>query len=281
MTRPGRAPGNEGVPSSTSGKERVAPSAPGSGSVPPSRKERVPPSTSGSEGVSASISGREGIPPSGKAGTPSLPGVLISLMPLAFLFVSSAAFPQEPATPAVLERFFSDVQHLQADFTQLEYGADGAFEKESTGRLYLSRPGRFRLDYLEPEELIIWADGENLSMFDKELEQVTVYKQDERLRESAAALLAGDASVLENYEVNAAEFENGLQWFDLTGTDPEEGALRLALRGSVPAVLEYSDDLGSRVRLALSRLDLDSELDDGIFAPKIPPGVDIFEAVES
>ena len=278
MTRAGSTPANEGMPPFTPGKERVPPST--------FAKERVAPSAPGKEDVAPSNSRKEvvlpsrkaSVPPSRRAWTPSLTSALI---PFAILFVSSGAFPQEPATPAVLERFFSDVQHLQADFTQLEYGADGAFEKESTGRLYLSRPGRFRLDYLEPEELIIWADGENLSMFDKELEQVTVYKQDERLRDSAAALLAGDASVLESYEVKTAEFEDGLQWFDLTGADPDEGALRLALRGSVPAVLEYSDDLGSRVRLALSRLDLDSELDDGVFAPKVPPGVDIFEAVES
>ena len=188
---------------------------------------------------------------------------------------------QEAGANPLLTRFFYETRHLQADFTQLEYDGEGVFQRESTGRLYLSRPGRFRLDYLEPDELIIWADGENLSLFDKELEQVTVYKQTDQLRESAAALLAGDASLLENYDVIEAEFDDGLQWFDLTGADAEEGDLRLALRGSVPAVLEYADDLGSRVRMLLFSLDLDSELDDEVFAPTIPPGTDIFEAAES
>ncbi len=225
--------------------------------------------------------GREGVPPSTKARTPSLPGRTRKFwVSLALLALAPIASPQEPPdTP--LTRFFQTTQHLQADFTQLEYDGAGVFQKESTGRLYLSRPGRFRLDYLEPDELMIWADGENLSMFDKELEQVTVYKQAKQLRESAAALLAGEASVLQNYEVKEAESDDGLQWFDLTGADAEEGDLRLALRGSVPAVLEFADDLGSRVRMLLFRLDLDSELDDEVFAPTIPPGVDIFEAAES
>ena len=200
---------------------------------------------------------------------------------LALVLSAPFALAQEADGNSALMRFFYETQHLQADFTQLEYDGEGVFQRESTGRLYLARPGRFRLDYLEPDELMIWADGEHLSLFDKELEQVTVYKQTEQLRESAAALLAGDASVLANYEVKEAEFDDGLQWFDLTGMDAEEGDLRLALRGSVPAVLEYSDDLGSRVRMLLSRLDLDSELDDDVFAPTIPPGVDIFEAAES
>ncbi|MYI24103.1 MAG: hypothetical protein F4109_01530, partial [Gammaproteobacteria bacterium] len=207
------------------------------------------------------------------------PGARTTLIALAIFLQAPIAPIQEAQTP--LTRFFQTTQHLQADFTQLEYDGEGVFQKESTGRLYLSRPGRFRLDYLEPDELMIWADGENLSMFDKELEQVTVYKQAKQLRESAAALLAGDASVLQNYEVKEAEFDDGLQWFDLTGANAEEGDLRLALRGSVPAVLEFADDLGSRVRMLLFRLDLDSELDDDVFAPTIPPGVDIFEAAES
>jgi len=196
-------------------------------------------------------------------------------------FASSHAAPQAAAT-AVPHRFFRDVPHIPADFTQLEFDGDGVFRKERRGRLYLSRPGRFRLDYLPPDELLIWADGENLSMFDKELEQVTVYRQTGRLRASAAALLAGDASALENYRVSAAEFEDGLQWFDLVGADAEEeGSLRLALRESAPAVLEYSDDLGGRVQLRLRRLDFDSELDGKLFDPDIPPGVDIFEAADS
>ena len=203
---------------------------------------------------------------------------LAVLLPAAFALAQDAG---ETGGDGVLKRFFHDVKLLQADFTQLEYDGDGEFQRESTGRLYLSRPGRFRLDYLQPDELIIWADGENLSMFDKELEQVTVYKQTDQLKESAAALLAGDASVLENYDVIEAEFADGLQWFDLAGGDAEEGDLRLALRGSLPAVLEFADDLGSRVRMLLSGLDLDSELDEEVFAPTIPPGVDIFEAAES
>ena len=203
---------------------------------------------------------------------------LAVLLPAAFALAQDAG---ETGGDGVLKRFFHDIQHLQAEFTQLEYDGEGVFQRESTGHLYLSRPGRFRLDYLQPDELIIWADGEHLSMFDKELEQVTIYKQTDQLKESAAALLAGDASVLENYEVIEAEFADGLQWFDLTGADAEEGDLRLALRGSLPAVLEFADDLGSRVRMLLSRLDLDSELDEEVFAPTIPPGVDIFEAAES
>ena len=188
---------------------------------------------------------------------------------------------QEPNANAVLHRFFHEIQHLQADFLQLEFDFDGVFQRESTGRLYLSRPGRFRIDYLEPDEVMIWADGESLSMFDPELEQVTVWKQATRLKESAAALLAGDASVLENYRVNVAEFQDGLQWFDLATTTEEEGDLRLALRDKAPAIIEYSDELGSRVQMQLYRLDLNSKIEDKLFNPEIPPGVDIFEAVES
>ncbi|MCY4256209.1 MAG: outer-membrane lipoprotein carrier protein LolA [Gammaproteobacteria bacterium] len=208
----------------------------------------------------------------------------IALIALALFWLGPAASSREapPANAdAVLKRFFHEVRQLQADFTQLEFDGDGVFRKESIGRLYLSRPGRFRLDYLEPDELLIWANGETLSIFDKELEQVTVYRQAGQLRESAAALLAGDASALESYEVKAAEFEDGLQWFNLASADTEQGSLRLALRGSVPAALEYSDELGSRVRLLLSRLDGDSELDGKLFDPDIPAGVDIFEAAES
>jgi len=242
----------------------------------------------GIDGIKRIKRGKAGIQASPGAGEGALPSrafialIALSLLSLASLAPFASARQAPPADAgAVLKRFFHEVRQLKADFTQLEFDGDGVLRKESAGRLYLSRPGRFRLDYLQPDELLIWANGKTLSVFDKELEQVTVYRQTEQLKESAAALLAGEESVLENYEVSAAEFEDGLQWFNLASADAEQGSLRLALRGSVPAALEYSDELGSRVRLLLSRLDFDSELDGKLFDPDIPAGVDIFEAAES
>ncbi len=210
-------------------------------------------------------------------------GGLMLVLPAAFALAQNPPAQSAPpaADPSALQKFFEETQRLQADFTQLEFDADGMLRRESTGRLYLSRPGRFRLDYMEPDDIMIWADGENLSMFDRELEQVTVWKQAARLRESAAALLAGDASVLEQYRVSAGASEGGLQWFNLVAADGEEGSARLALRGRVPAVIEYSDELGSRVRMLLRDLDSSSLIDDALFNPEIPEGVDVFEAAES
>ncbi len=229
--------------------------------------------------------GREGVPPSRRAKRPSLRSFLRTiLIALALCLPASLTLAQEPKEAedtAVLQKFFTNIQNLSADFTQLELDADGLLRRESTGRLYLSRPGRFRLDYKEPDDVMLWADGERLWMYDRELEQVTVWQQSRQLKESAAALLAGDASVLENFDVETAEFEDGLQWFDLTGMDAQEGEMRLALRGSLPVVIEYADELGSTVRMFLRGLDLNGEMDDGLFAPEIPENVDIFEAAES
>ena len=196
---------------------------------------------------------------------------------------SAAPAPEAAPNHAALEQFFEQTRRLQADFTQLEYDADGVLRRESAGRLYLSRPGRFRLDYMQPDDIMIWADGENLSMFDRELEQVTVWRQSTQLTQSAAALLAGEASVLEQYRVSAGKAEDGLQWFDLAsaGADAGEVEVRLALRGSEPAIIEYSDELGSRVQMLLFRLDRSGSINDNLFNPEIPPGVDIFEAAES
>ncbi len=205
---------------------------------------------------------------------------------LALLLPASFAPAQEQgsetaAPRSALEAFFRETRQLQADFTQLEFDADGVLRRESAGRLYLFRPDRFRLDYMEPDEVMIWADGEHLSMFDRELEQVTVWKQATQLEGSAAALLAGDESVLEQYRVDMRKTEDGLQWFDLASARAGEGDVRLAFRGGIPAIVEYSDEFGSRVRMLLSRLDRTSSIDGALFRPAIPPGVDVFEAAES
>jgi outer membrane lipoprotein carrier protein len=60
-----------------------------------------------------------------------------------------------------LQRKYSSMQGLEADFVQAYYGADGRTIHES-GRLLLKRPGKARWEYASPERKLFVSDGRNV-----------------------------------------------------------------------------------------------------------------------
>lgn len=63
-----------------------------------------------------------------------------------------------------LQRKYSRMRGLEADFIQVYYGADGRVIRES-GHLLLKRPGKARWDYAAPEPKLFVSDGKNVFFF--------------------------------------------------------------------------------------------------------------------
>ena len=63
-----------------------------------------------------------------------------------------------------LQRKYSRLQSLEADFVQVYYGADGRTLREA-GHLLLKRPGRARWEYASPERKLFVSDGRNVFFY--------------------------------------------------------------------------------------------------------------------
>src|SRR5262245_47973750 len=63
-----------------------------------------------------------------------------------------------------LQRKYSRMQGLEADFLQIYYGTDGRVIRES-GHLLLKRPGKARWEYQSPERKLFISDGRNVFFY--------------------------------------------------------------------------------------------------------------------
>ena len=80
-----------------------------------------------------------------------------------------AAFADED----LLEDFFVKVRTLQADFHQVVLDEDLVPLQETSGQMWLARPGRFRWSYGQPVEQEVLADGLRLVQMLDQLDQIT------------------------------------------------------------------------------------------------------------
>ncbi|NND36106.1 MAG: hypothetical protein HKN81_03125, partial [Gammaproteobacteria bacterium] len=84
----------------------------------------------------------------------------------------------------ILRAYLDGLETITADFRQQIVDRDLEPIDDSSGRVILKKPGRFRWDYREPYERVISADGERVWLYEVDLEQVTIRRLDAGLGET-------------------------------------------------------------------------------------------------
>ena len=213
------------------------------------------------------------------------PYLLIAVLQLALAGLSpAAAATDDDAALARVQRYLDSIETLRAAFQQQLVDERGAVLEESTGTVYLHKPGRFRWDYLEPYEQVIIANGTRLWFYDKDLEQVTVSDFDPAAATTPAALLGGDAKLAEQFRVAAAPADAtlpaGYDWVTVAprADDSQYQAISLGFRGERLAAMHLADNFGQTTVIRFSDEAPGVTLDPALFEFTAPAGVDVIEA---
>jgi outer membrane lipoprotein carrier protein len=166
-----------------------------------------------------------------------------------------------------LEQFLESTQTMRAEFQQLLWNSEGQLVEKAEGIVFLKRPNRFIWSYELPFEQQVVADGENLWIYDVDLDQVTVSPLDETIAATPAMLLSGGQGVLDAFEVLNDFFIDGTHWIELQpkhrGSD--FSTIRLGFNSGKLLKLELVDGLNQLTEMEFSRLELNPELMDDLF----------------
>lgn len=183
----------------------------------------------------------------------------------------------DAAGAEALAAFEAQVETLQGHFEQTVIDADGRIKERSSGYLKLRRPGRFLWVYETPYEQRIVADGDNLWLYDIDLDQVSVRAQEEALGRSPAEILSGDGDALAAFDYQGSFVQDGVLWAQLAATDAGSDfrAIRLGFVDGTLAGMELGDNLGQVSRIMFSDIETDAAIDDAVFEFVPPDGVDV------
>jgi len=176
-----------------------------------------------------------------------------------------------------LDEFAQGVQNLQAKFQQSVYDSEGRALDKTSGTLALARPNRFRWDYLEPDEQRIVADGDNIWIYDVELEQVSVRPQSMDEQQSPLAVLLDLNSLDQQFSTAEQDEKDGAQWLRLTpkGEDAQFAYVDLAFRESRMTRMVMTDIVGQRTEIVFQEWQRNGTLAPGMFTFEPPAGVDV------
>ena len=182
-----------------------------------------------------------------------------------------------------LNYFFTEITTFQARFGQIVLDETLVEIDDGQGTVWIQRPGMFRWDYEPPEAQQIVGDGENVWIYDIELEQVTVRAQDQALGKSPAILLAGGGDLEDNYTIEDIGTQGRFDWVNLIPVDEDSGfsEVRIGFEDNRLRLMELLDNLGQRTRISFVDLRENVPIPLDTFDFTVPEGVDVIdEAVE-
>jgi outer membrane lipoprotein carrier protein len=181
-----------------------------------------------------------------------------------------------------LRNFLERVDSMRASFRQEVVNEDQRVIEEARGQVVLKRPGRFRWDYEQPYKRVVVSDGKRLSLYEADLEQVTVRPLAAGLGETPAALLSGERDILERFEYIGSWSGQGIAWVRLKprAADPDFDSVAVGFSGDKPVQFELKDRLGQQTRLYLSDIRMNVAVADEVFRFEAPPGVDVIREGE-
>lgn len=192
----------------------------------------------------------------------------------ALLSFSASSFSQTPEE--LLQIKLNDIRSMTANFKQVVKAKERVVSR-SSGTMALERPGLFRWQTKEPMEQLMIADRQHIWVYDVDLEQVTVKKQEKGLGGTAALFLSGyDDTITRDFTVIQSG-SGGSLTFDLKSKSAKANFQRIKLmfRQDFLTGLELYDQLGQVTSVQLVQAKLNPKLAASLFQFKPPKGVDV------
>jgi outer membrane lipoprotein-sorting protein len=168
--------------------------------------------------------------------------------------------PSLTATGARVENYLNTITSMRARFLQVAPSG-----QISRGEVWLSRPGKLRIEYDPPVPVLILTEGHWLMYYDKELEQPTYAPLDE----TPAGLLVREKIQLADKELSHEIFQRkGVIRVAITRREsPESGKLTLVLSEKPLRLRQWTitDGRGDETRVALENPVFNAKIDAKAF----------------
>jgi outer membrane lipoprotein carrier protein len=217
---------------------------------------------------------------------------LLGLLSLIVVAAPQAQTPsvQKATIDAVTQfkSFLVDVKNAEGDFSQQQIRPAKQGEtqakvlRKSQGYFVFQRPGQFIWETKKPFEQKIIADGNQLLLWDKDLNQLTSRPAGQGLAASPAAILFGNTVVDEHFELIPGEDKAGVQWLELRPKSTEKrdipySRIGVGMKDGLPVGLELHDNFGTVILINLSKIKTNIKLAPQTFKFSPPTGAEVFK----
>lgn len=169
------------------------------------------------------------------------------------------------------------LKSLQAQFTQYQPTASGDKKDLNSGTLALKAPNRFRWHYRQPQEQLIIATGQEILIYDPDLEQLTVKPQSND--HNPLYVLFNPDLIDKHYRITNSFRRQGLLWVKIIPLQPQDNVQAVWLGINTDAKrleqIQMRDNLDQIVVFEFSQIRRNPPVSDDLFRFTPPQGTDV------
>jgi len=179
-----------------------------------------------------------------------------------------------------LQKFVDGVQTFSASFEQVQKDEKGALIQKTSGRMALSRPGRFRWAYEKPYEQLMVCNGQTIWLYDPDLKQVSLREAKDALAGTPAELLSQRATLKSQFTIKDAGRDGAARIVRLIpkSTAGDFQSIEMTLKNGVPQHMQFHDQLGNVTDVSFTGIRTNTPLDAAQFSFTPPEGVEVVQA---
>ena len=180
---------------------------------------------------------------------------------------------------AQLDQFLKSTRSASGHFEQVTTDRQGrvAQNGKMSGRFLFQRVGKFVWRYEKPYVQVAYSNGKTLSLWDPDLNQLTIRKVDQVNASSPAAILFGQADLRKNFEVRNLQKEGDLEWVEALPRSADSGFqfFRIGFQENLPKQIQIVDNFGQTVQVDFSSFQANPKLEASQFEFTAPKGAEI------
>lgn len=201
------------------------------------------------------------------------------------LVMSKLALAQDAVNEGVtlLDQVRENLNSLSAGFSQYEINAAEVTSEKSSGKVWLKAPNQFKWEYQKPIAQLIVASGEKVWIYDEDLEQVTIKRQNNK--QNPIYVLLNKEQTEANYNIvmeQSEKSENKIKWIKLLPKIPSD-EVKIVWFGVVNnnlTVLKLKDQLDNIVVFEFDKIERNPKIDKDFFEFKVPKGTDVLSEID-
>ena len=195
---------------------------------------------------------------------------------VALMSAASWAGADELSAAQHLTQRLEPVSSYAANFNQRIEG-NGHVAQQSTGQMWVARPGKFRWVVDAPYSQVVVSDGKDVYLHDPDLDQVTIRKLDPKVTNTPALLLSGQASELVHSYSVTEKTQGSKEVYTLKpkNNDSLFDRLQMTFDSSRLSSLDMYDASGQHTQVAFSNVQPNAKVSDSTFQFQIPKGAEV------
>lgn len=181
---------------------------------------------------------------------------------------------------------YSSINTISAKFIQYSLNKASAMREQSSGTVYISKPGKMRWEYVEPEKRLIVSDGEKVWAYLPEQGQVYVSRfNDAYLSRTPFAFFVGKGNLKDEFTITYSVIDDKdrgtIHVLDLKPHKPRMNLSRLVLNIDKKSLFIIKSDLydlmGNLISIEFREISVDPDIPQTLFEFSPPDGVEVIQ----